>query len=88
MSGTLLIIYSVFISALWYTIGYFYGKITEKKKHNMGTDIDQENLPEIDFRKSMTEGLTREELVEKLCEINESHITMRKEWYNKVMMQK
>jgi hypothetical protein len=47
----------------------------------------QENireLPDIDFRKDIAEELSRDELINRLCEMHKSYTEMREEWFNVV----
>jgi len=41
---------------------------------------DETELPEISFRRDIAMELTREELIDRLCEMNEIYTRMREEW--------
>lgn len=48
---------------------------------------EKEDFPDIDFRRDIANELSRDELIERLCEMNESYQRMRKEWFDKVHLQ-
>jgi len=41
-----------------------------------------EDFPDIDFRRDIANELSRDELIDRLCEMNESYRKMREEWFN------
>ena len=47
-----------------------------------------DKFPEIDFRTDIANELSRDELIERLCEMNEKYQTMRKEWFEAVHLNK
>ncbi len=44
------------------------------------------DFPDIDFRRDIAHELSRDELIDRLCEMNESYRAMRKEWFEKTQM--
>jgi len=46
----------------------------------------EEEFPEINFRRDIAEELSRDELIERLCDMHKSYSEMRKEWFDKVHM--
>lgn len=47
-----------------------------------------EDFPEIDFREQMANEMTRDELIDRLCEFHKSYTEMRKEWFEVVQLGK
>lgn len=43
-----------------------------------------DNLPDIDFRRDIANELTREELIDRLCDMQKEYVKMRQEWFNVV----
>lgn len=50
-------------------------------KHEMAEDF-----PDIDFRIDIANELSRDELIERLCEMNKTYREMRKEWFEKTQL--
>jgi hypothetical protein len=48
---------------------------------------DKQDFPDIDFRKDIAGELSRDELIERLCEMHENYQKMRKEWFEKCQLQ-
>jgi hypothetical protein len=47
---------------------------------------ESEDFPEIDFREQIANELTRDELIERLCEMHKHYTEMREEWFNVVQL--
>lgn len=45
-----------------------------------------EDFPDIDFRNDIANELSREDLIERICEMNKSYREMREEWFKVVML--
>jgi hypothetical protein len=45
-----------------------------------------EDFPDIDFRRDIANELSRDELIERLCEMNKTYTEMRKEWFEKTQL--
>lgn len=41
----------------------------------------QSDIPDIDFRRDIAEELSRDELIERLCDMHKHYVEMRKEWF-------
>jgi hypothetical protein len=48
---------------------------------------DKTDFPDIDFRKDIAGELSRDELINRLCEMHENYQKMRKEWFEKCQLQ-
>lgn len=58
----------------------------ESSSSSRHQENDQSDFPEIDFKEQIANELTRDELIERLCEMHKSYTEMRKEWFEKVHM--
>jgi len=45
-------------------------------------ESESEKFPDIDFREQIANELSRDELIERLCEMNKVYREMREEWFN------
>ena len=50
------------------------------------THQEVSDFPDIDFRRDIAEELSRNELIDRLCEMNKSYREMREEWFKVVQM--
>ena len=46
------------------------------------TGESKDDFPDIDFRRDIAEELSRDDLIDRLCEMNKSYGEMREEWFN------
>ena len=44
----------------------------------------REEEPNLDFRRDIANELTRDELIDRLCEMQKEYVKMRQEWFNVV----
>jgi hypothetical protein len=47
---------------------------------------EEKDFPEIDFRRDIAEELSRDELINRLCEMHKNYVIMRKEWFDKISL--
>jgi hypothetical protein len=66
------------------------GKIIEIERYEaIASELagqESEDFPEIDFREQIANELTRDELIERLCEMHKHYTEMREEWFNVVQL--
>ena len=53
---------------------------------NIKKSMKDKDFPDIDFRKDIAEELSKDELIDRLCEMHKEYTKMREEWFNVVTM--
>lgn len=53
----------------------------KKKTKKSSLEAEPEKEPILDFRRDIAEELSRDELINRLCEMQKHYIEMRKEWF-------
>jgi hypothetical protein len=53
---------------------------------NIKKSMKDKDFPDIDFRKDIAEELSKDELIDRLCEMHKEYTKMREEWFNVVIM--
>lgn len=77
------------IHHLKHIITELYGSCNDSLTNKLESELsllqgEDNDFPEIDFREQIANELTRDELIERLCEMHKSYTVMREEWFNKV----